>query len=316
MNISVIICCYNSEFKIQTVLEHLNNQNTDLYWEVVLVDNNCTDNTVEVASNIWKSYGSNIPLRVLIENKPGLSYARKSGVLSSLGEILIFCDDDNWLTEDYLEIAYNVMFNNPKIGACCGENYVATKGELPAWFEDYKGWYACGRPSGVSDLDGKIVSAWGAGMVIRSGLLKQLYSNSIVSLISDRIGNNLSSSGDDEMCFWIKMCGYDIYYVSGLKLVHYMPPNRLTIDYRDKLVQGICQSLNNLRPKLKIIYKAFNPVAKSDFIWLFYPGIRGVIARLKFGLGFIDNYHLHNNYKALKHFRNLNFRDDDFLPTD
>ena len=50
MNLSTVICCYNSSSRIETTLEYLAKQKLkDLSCEVILVDNNCSDATVEVA---------------------------------------------------------------------------------------------------------------------------------------------------------------------------------------------------------------------------------------------------------------------------
>ncbi|MBK6397553.1 MAG: glycosyltransferase [Bacteroidetes bacterium] len=54
--ISIVICCYNSESRIKETLEALQMQEVgnDIKWEVLLVDNNSTDKTIEVSEMIWK----------------------------------------------------------------------------------------------------------------------------------------------------------------------------------------------------------------------------------------------------------------------
>jgi glycosyltransferase involved in cell wall biosynthesis len=53
--VSVIICCYNSEKRIEEVLHHLDKQKdtNHFLWEIILVDNASTDNTAEIARNTW-----------------------------------------------------------------------------------------------------------------------------------------------------------------------------------------------------------------------------------------------------------------------
>ena len=81
----------------------------NLQLEVILVDNNCSDNTAKVAIEVWSKFGNPFCLSILTEPTPGLSYARKKGVLSAKGEIIVFCDDDNWLNENYLSMGFKYI---------------------------------------------------------------------------------------------------------------------------------------------------------------------------------------------------------------
>ena len=78
--ISVIICSYNSEHRIKEVLECLLAQeNTEGFaWEVVMVDNASTDNTVERARQSW--HHTRVPLHIFHELKQGQSYATRTGI--------------------------------------------------------------------------------------------------------------------------------------------------------------------------------------------------------------------------------------------
>ena len=104
IGVSVIICCYNSALKIKPTLEHLalQKRNTNLPFEIILVNNNSTDNTVEKAIGIWLKLGQPFPLVVKEENRPGLNNARLKGIETANYAYLIFCDDDNSFCDDYL----------------------------------------------------------------------------------------------------------------------------------------------------------------------------------------------------------------------
>ena len=49
--VTVAICCYNSSARIAETLRHLSLQrlSENIPWEVLIIDNACTDDTVEVA---------------------------------------------------------------------------------------------------------------------------------------------------------------------------------------------------------------------------------------------------------------------------
>jgi glycosyltransferase involved in cell wall biosynthesis len=89
----------------------------EIKWEIIVVDNASTDNTGQVASLNWSKYGlAEVGFKVVKELKAGLSYARHKGINEAAFEYLIFCDDDNWLSENYIETAYNIISENAKIG--------------------------------------------------------------------------------------------------------------------------------------------------------------------------------------------------------
>jgi glycosyltransferase involved in cell wall biosynthesis len=88
--VSVIIPARNAGATIGAQLEALARQEANIPWEVVLVDNASTDDTVAVASN----YEARLPtLRIVgatAGNGPG--YARNVGAEAARGEALLFCD--------------------------------------------------------------------------------------------------------------------------------------------------------------------------------------------------------------------------------
>jgi glycosyltransferase involved in cell wall biosynthesis len=108
-DVSIIICCYNSSKLIKACLKHIACQNLEgITLEVILVDNNCTDDTINVALQAWHLFGSHFQLRITEEKVPGQAYARKNGVMEAKGVFILWCDDDNYLHENYIKIAYKI----------------------------------------------------------------------------------------------------------------------------------------------------------------------------------------------------------------
>lgn len=93
--VSVIIPAYNEENGLAKCLEsiHAQTQKPD---EVILVDNNSTDNTVEVA----KQYCF---VKVISEKKQGTIHARNKGFSAARGDILVRIDADSILCVDWIE---------------------------------------------------------------------------------------------------------------------------------------------------------------------------------------------------------------------
>lgn len=247
INVSVIICCYNSANRIQPTLEHVANQMFDgLACEVVLINNNCTDNTVDVAQTVWSECRNPFPLRVVEEPQPGLSYARMAGVMAAKGEFVIFCDDDNWLEANYFRIAFKIMKEDETIGVLGGRGIVVSDVKIPEWFESVKLNYAVGNQAQYSGDITNRGYVWGSGMVLRKSVLIDILKSGVKSYLSDRNGNDLSSGGDSEISMWFLFWGYKLWYSNELVYQHFIPENRLSEDYYKNLKIGLDSSTNVL----------------------------------------------------------------------
>lgn len=93
MNISVIICCYNSENRIVNTLFHLSqcvSLSKGLIDEIILVDNNSSDETVKTAEDFWRNTGEEQIFKIVFESIPGLVHARRRGLDESKMRLLFF----------------------------------------------------------------------------------------------------------------------------------------------------------------------------------------------------------------------------------
>src|SRR6266550_2965600 len=98
--ISVCICTYNRAKNLRRTLESLACQdysNVDMS-EVLIVDNNCSDGTVDVV----KACRERLPIRRATENRQGLAHARNRAAVDFRGEVLLFTDDDVRLEPGWL----------------------------------------------------------------------------------------------------------------------------------------------------------------------------------------------------------------------
>jgi len=246
VDLTVIICCYNSSTRIKSTLEHLAQQELfGLKAELILVDNNCSDETVIISEKVWTNCNRPFPFINLNEPNPGLSFARKTGLLAAKGDIVIFCDDDNWLDKDYLLNAFQIMNRDRNIGVLAGQSIAVSDIEIPNWFYTYYCLYACGV---LSLESGDVTSrkwVWGAGMVVRKNVMLEMYSR-FRHITTDRKGTDLSSGGDVEICLWHVLSGFKLWYSAELFFKHYMPPSRLVIKTALKQFESQLQSCKKL----------------------------------------------------------------------
>jgi glucosyl-dolichyl phosphate glucuronosyltransferase len=103
-DLSVLICTWNNCRRLAITLEALTAcQIPDgVRWELVLVSNNCTDETDRVADEFKRR----LPLVYLSEPRPGVSKARNAALKVARGKLLLFTDDDvrpdtNWIAEHW-----------------------------------------------------------------------------------------------------------------------------------------------------------------------------------------------------------------------
>ena len=101
--VSVIVPIYNCEKYISKCLKSLINQSLEDI-EIICVDNNSTDNSLNIVQNFAKKDS-----RIIIckEEKQGLSSARNKGCEVATGEYLGFVDSDDWVCDDFFEKLYN-----------------------------------------------------------------------------------------------------------------------------------------------------------------------------------------------------------------
>src|ERR1044072_3154665 len=91
MRFSVIIATYNRAEELGKTLESLKGLESSGPWEVIIVDNNSSDNTREVVLERVESFP--LPLRYVMEKEQGRSAALNAGIRTAQGEILALPED-------------------------------------------------------------------------------------------------------------------------------------------------------------------------------------------------------------------------------
>ena len=100
MKASVIIPSYNSKERLNYNLISLNNQDCDFnIFEVIVVDNGSTDNTIEMLENFKAEFAFKF---VRLEKNRGIARGRNEGIRRATGDILIFHDSDMIANRDFI----------------------------------------------------------------------------------------------------------------------------------------------------------------------------------------------------------------------
>lgn len=227
--VSTVVCCHDSAAVIETTIRALARQDVpaNLGYEVILVDNNCGDRTVDLAKAAWE--GARFPMRVVTERTPGLIHARRKGVSAAAFDAVLFVDDDNVLEPDWVARLPGLFRRMPNVGIVGGRNIAEIGGEKPAWFDRFQAMYACGPRAEGAVLNPKKI--FGAGLAFRTEAVRSALSSSPPMVLTGRIASRPSLGEDSELVMRCRLSGWDFYYEPSLLLRHRILARRLRRPY-------------------------------------------------------------------------------------
>ncbi|HEX6047376.1 MAG TPA: glycosyltransferase [Pyrinomonadaceae bacterium] len=227
MKFSVIIATYNRAEELVKTIESLKGLETTEPWEVIIVDNNSSDNTREVVEGV-KSFP--VPLRYLMEREQGRSAALNAGIKAAQGEVLAITDDDvrvdpNWLTN--AERALN-EFDCDYVG---GKALPIWSGRLPNWMPNRGGkhWGVIALLDyGPKPVEFGEQVPLGVNMVFRREAFERagLWDNSIGRKAGTLLGQEVR-----EWAQRARAAGLRGFYSPDLVVHHVIPEDRLTKRY-------------------------------------------------------------------------------------
>lgn len=222
--VSVVVCTYNRADLLTGCLTSLVDQMMDKStFEVIVVNNNSTDETQAVAEAIAAA-GSNI--RVVFEKKPGASQARNRGVREAQGAYVAFIDDDARAESDWLEKLVEVI-EAVAPDVCGGSIYPFYLSAKPPWFKDE---YEIRR---VRDTPGflsanKYISA--SNLIFRKAFLEK------IGGFDQQFGpkGDLFSYGEEtELLARAREYSPDckVYYDPAVRVLHLVPARKMRVGY-------------------------------------------------------------------------------------
>ncbi len=113
--ISVVIPAYNEEKLLLKCIEALKNQKFDLPYEIIVVDNNSTDKTADIARGQGVS--------VVFEKMKGIGAARQRGIKAAKAKIIAQTDADSRPDENWLSEIYKALDSNGNLIGVSGPSY-------------------------------------------------------------------------------------------------------------------------------------------------------------------------------------------------
>jgi glucosyl-dolichyl phosphate glucuronosyltransferase len=216
--ITVILCTHNRARTLATALESIAAQTIpeSIGWEIVVVDNNSSDETHQVVEDFQRRYPTRF--RYLFEKQQGISHARNAGIREARGEVLAFIDDDETAAPGWLQN----LTANLHDGECSGAGgriLSQWNCDRPKWLSDQSAFTMA--PLAVFDLgtkDGPLTeSPFGANMAFRKEVFE-----ACGGFRTDlgRIGKGMLSGEDSEFGRRVIAAGRRLRYESSAVTYH------------------------------------------------------------------------------------------------
>ncbi|MEO7412960.1 MAG: glycosyltransferase [Opitutaceae bacterium] len=223
--VTVAILTYNrAEFLRQTLAGIRQQQFPRDHYEVLVVDNNSTDDTRAIV----ESFAIERPApRHVFEPRQGLDHARNRAIKEARGEILVFADDDILVKPDWLaQLVVPLMADHQRqIGVLGGEVIPVFPDGLPPWVAEWHAPLAFRSDTGPLDVRH---SPMGANLAVPRWVFEQL---GPFSTALDRNGKNLFGGGDAELIRRVREAGLEVWFSPGAAVKHQMPASRTTFSY-------------------------------------------------------------------------------------
>jgi glycosyltransferase involved in cell wall biosynthesis len=278
-SIDLVICTYNNARLLKKTLDHIAQQRTPpgLDWRVLVVNNNCTDQTADVVDEYLRSRA--MPLSTVVEPTQGLTPARVCGVRNTTGAWVAFIDDDCMLADDWVEQAVRFADDHPRCGAFGGQVTPDWEAVPPPHVTAYRYGYAKQSHGETAHRRGWVV---GAGMVVRRSALEACGWVEH-QFLQDRVGQRLVSGGDVEIVLRVASEA-EVWYNPACRIRHIIPARRTERPYVRRLFYGLGASRHNAQALTwRGSYAAWVPYSAAYSFGLLGLGLRKAAGELARG---------------------------------
>jgi glycosyltransferase involved in cell wall biosynthesis len=241
MNVTVTICTWNRARLLDQALAQIHHLRipAGVEWEVLVVNNNCTDDTDQVLTR----HAEVLPLRRAFEPKPGIANARDCALRHARGEFQFSTDDDALVDPDWFAAYYEAFQRWPQAGFFAGpiEPWFESPPppQMKAAFESLAIGY-CGIDRGKEErLLRPDESPVGCNMAFRRRLAEPFH-------YDPRLGRNREQQlfGEETaFCNCMTAAGIPGVWVPSAKVRHYVPAQRMELAYLKRFYAGLGQSM-------------------------------------------------------------------------
>jgi len=236
--ISVVIGTYNRCNVLRGAIESLLNQESDgTEFEVIVVDNNSTDETRSMVENLRDSLGYK-NLVYCFEGTQGVSHARNTGIAAARAPIIAFTDDDirpgsNWIA------SISEGFRKFPNADCIGGKVLPQSGaEFPVWLTANHWTPLALLDMGEEPIELDVRNGPGlvaANMAVRASVFADV---GLFHPQLQRVKHSIGSMEDTEYQLRLTTAKKRLMYLPELVVYAHVLEERLTKDYHRRWYRG------------------------------------------------------------------------------
>lgn len=226
MQISIIILNHKQKGLVKNCLKNIETIGLNLFYEIILVDNNSNDGCVEMVKN-------NFPKVKIVESKRNLGYAggNNLGIKAAEGRYILILNPDITVLKDSMEVMYQFMESHPDC-AICGPKLLnpdhsvqISSFHFPKWYTPiFRRTFLKKLKFTQKELIRYQMLDWqrneirevdwllGACVMVRKGAIEK------AGLMDERYFLYFE---DIDWCRRFHQAGYKIYYLPEAKMIHF-----------------------------------------------------------------------------------------------
>lgn len=228
VDLSIVICTHNRSEVLDGTLDSLSkieiSAGTSV--ELIVVMNGCTDSTRDVVHN-WVGRMP-FSMRLVDEQRLGLSHARNRGLSEARGEKIAFLDDDVQVSPGWL-IGLVKTFARFQVDILAGRTLLWWRDcPPPEWWSDHLTWVVSGFDRGRADHELDRPTGVGANFAITRSAYERVghFDPGL-----GRSGNKLAGGEESDYLRRAERSGLKAAYSAGATVDHLVPAKRVSQDY-------------------------------------------------------------------------------------
>lgn len=200
MKLSVILPCYNGAATVATQLEALAIQQWSDSWEVIVVNNGSTDNSMEIAET-YRDRLSN--LRIVDAYKPPaprlpVAHSYNTGIGAATGDAFVFCEADDEVASNWLTAMGNALSKYDFVAGALRYDKLN-----PAWLVAAQDrWH---QEEGLVDPDDRLKGGFAYGCNL--GMRRSLYES------IGELDQSLPTAADKDYCWRAQQAGFQLHFI-------------------------------------------------------------------------------------------------------
>ena len=256
---SIIIPAYNRGDIIGKTIQSLINQDFPFEsYEILVCDNNSTDNTKEVINRFVKD-NKDVNISYFLEKKQGVHYARNSTACKAKGKYIYFTDDDMIADSSMLKHFKYWMQKFPEIAVIGGKVLPKWETKPPDWIVQY---FSNSTLSLSNKIEDVVICKIDPGIASCHQLIKKDILLEAGGFRPEYTKDEWMGDGETGLNHEISNLGYTFGYFNNCITHHMIPNSRMTMQYICKRYKNQGQAdafsyFRSFRPTRRRLFKLF-----------------------------------------------------------